>query len=193
MAGFWKRAVLLLVFTLSGASGLIYEVLWTRRLTHIFGSTTLAVSTVLAAFMGGLAVGSVLLGGWADRHRSRGLRAYGLLEVAIGMLGFSIPLLLGAVGFVYLRLAPALESSPMIFFVAQFLLVGLVLVLPCALMGGTLPILARWLVGRESEIGGRVAVLYAANTLGACAGAAAATYVLLPFVGVREASSWPWR
>ncbi len=186
MAGFWKRAVLLLVFTFSGASGLIYEVLWTRRLTHIFGSTTLAVSTVLAAFMGGLAVGSVLLGGWADRNRHRALRAYGLLEVAIGLLGFSIPLLLGAVGFVYLRLAPALESSPMAFFVVQFLLVGLVLVLPCALMGGTLPILARWLVGRESEIGGRVAVLYAANTLGACAGAAAATYVLLPFVGVRE-------
>ena len=183
MAGSWKRAVLLLVFTLSGASGLIYEVLWTRRLTHIFGSTTLAVSTVLAAFMGGLAVGSVLLGGWADRHRHRALRAYGLLEVAIGLLGFSIPLLLGAVGFVYLRLAPALESSPMIFFVVQFLLVGLVLVLPCALMGGTLPILARWLVGRESEIGGRVAALYAANTLGACAGAAAATYVLLPFCG----------
>ena len=74
----------------------------------------------------------------------------------------------------------------MIFFVVQFLLVGLVLVLPCALMGGTLPILARWLVGREYEIGGRVAVLYAANTLGACAGAAAATYVLLPFSGVRE-------
>jgi spermidine synthase len=184
--GFPQRAVLLLVFTLSGASGLIYEVLWTRRLTHIFGSTTLAVSTVLAAFMGGLAVGSVLLGGWADRHRARALRAYGVLEIAIGLLGFSIPLLLRAVEAVYLRLAPGLESSPMIFFVAQFILVGLVLVLPCALMGGTLPILARWLVGREQEIGGRVAVLYAANTLGACAGAAAATYALLPFAGVRE-------
>jgi spermidine synthase len=186
LAGSVKGAVVLSVFTFSGASGLIYEVLWTRRLTHIFGSTTLAVSTVLAAFMGGLAVGSVLLGGWADRNRGRALRAYGVLEIAVGLLGFSIPLLLQAVGFVYLRLAPALESSPMIFFVAQFLLVGLVLVLPCALMGGTLPILARWLVGREQEIGGRVAVLYAANTLGACAGAAAATYLLLPFAGVRE-------
>ena len=59
---FWKRAALLAVFTFSGASGLVYEVLWTRRLTHIFGSTTLAVSTVLAAFMGGLAAGSYLLG-----------------------------------------------------------------------------------------------------------------------------------
>jgi spermidine synthase len=185
-SGSLRRAVLLLVFTLSGASGLVYEVLWTRRLTHVFGSTTLAVSTVLAAFMGGLALGSVLLGAWADRHRDRALRTYGWLEIAIGLLGFSIPLLLRAVEAVYLRLAPALESSPMIFFVAQFLLVGLVLVVPCALMGGTLPILARWMVGRGQEIGGRVGVLYAANTLGACAGTAVATYVLLPNAGVRE-------
>ena len=91
-----RNGLLLLVFTLSGASGLIYEVLWTRRLTHIFGSTTLAVSTVLAAFMGGLALGSVLLGAWADRNRARSLRAYGLLELAIGLFGLFVPALLGA-------------------------------------------------------------------------------------------------
>src|SRR5262245_60905850 len=112
-AGAWRRALLLVVFTLSGASGLIYEVLWTRRLTHIFGSTTLAVSTVLAAFMGGLALGSVLLGAWADRHRERALRGYGLLEFAIALLGIAIPLLLKTVEVVYLAVAPALENVPM--------------------------------------------------------------------------------
>lgn len=181
-----ERAILLVVFTLSGAAGLIYEVLWTRRLTHIFGSTTLAVSTVLAAFMGGFALGSYLLGAWADRNRRKALRAYGLLEIAIGVLGLAVPLLLRAVEAAYLGLSPALERAPMLFFVAQFLLVGLVLILPCVLMGGTLPILARWLVGREDEIGGRVGTLYAANTFGAAAGTAAATYVLLPSAGVRE-------
>jgi spermidine synthase len=185
-SGLWRNGLLFLVFTVSGASGLIYEVLWTRRLTHVFGSTTLAVSTVLAAFMGGLAVGSVLLGGWADRNRPRALRAYGLLELAIGAFGFFVPLLLGAVEGAYVRLAPLLEASPMLFVVAQFLLAGAVLAVPCALMGGTLPVLARWLVGRESEIGGRVGALYAANTLGACAGTAAATYLLLPNAGVRS-------
>ena len=183
---FLKRAALLAVFTFSGASGLVYEVLWTRRLTLIFGSTTLAVSTVLAAFMGGLAAGSYLLGAWADRHRDRALQAYGLLEIAIGVLGLAVPFLLKAVEAVYLGLAPALENAPMAFFVAQFLLVGLVLVLPCVLMGGTLPVLARWLVGREDEIGARVGALYAANTLGAALGTASATYVLLPNAGVRE-------
>jgi spermidine synthase len=185
-AGAWRRALLLVVFTLSGASGLIYEVLWTRRLTHIFGSTTLAVSTVLAAFMGGLALGSVLLGAWADRNRERALRGYGLLEIAIAVLGLAIPLLLKAVQTIYLAVAPALENAPMAFFLVQFVLVGAVLALPCALMGGTLPMLARWLVGREEEIGGRVGALYAANTLGAFAGTAAATYGLLPHTGVRE-------
>ncbi len=181
-----RRAVLVLVFTLSGASALIYEVLWTRRLTHVFGSTTLAVSTVLAAFMGGLAAGSLLFGRWADRNRAKALRAYGLLELAIGLLGVLVPLLLRAVAAIYLRLAPALESAPTVFFVVQFLLAGAVLALPCALMGGTLPVLARWLVGREQDIGGRVGMLYAANTLGAGVGTAAAAYLLLPYLGVRE-------
>ena len=185
-SGLLQRAVLLVVFTLSGAAGLIYEVLWTRRLTHIFGSTTLAVSTVLAAFMGGLALGSYLLGAWADRNREKALRTYALLEFAIALLALAVPLLLRAVETAYLGLSPALEKAPMLFFVAQFLLVGLVLILPCVLMGGTLPILARWLVDREDDIGARVGTLYAANTLGAAAGTAAATYVLLPRAGVRE-------
>ncbi len=184
-ATFLKRAALVGIFTFSGASGLVYEVLWTRRLTHIFGSTTLAVSTVLAAFMGGLAAGSWLLGAWADRNRGTALRAYGRLELAIGALGLAVPFLLKAVEAVYLSLAPALENAPMAFFVVQFVLVGLVLALPCVLMGGTLPVLARWLVGREDEIGGSVGALYAANTLGAAIGTGTAAYVLLPRVGVR--------
>ena len=185
-----KRLVLLFVFMLSGAAGLIYEVLWTRRLTLIFGSTTLAVSTVLAAYMGGLALGAFLLGRWADRNRPKALRTYGWLELAIAVMGLAVPFLLRGVAAVYLALAPALESFPTGFFVIQFLLVGAVLAVPCALMGGTLPLLARWLVGREEEIGGRVAGLYAANTLGAGLGTAAATYVLLPNVGVRAGELW---
>jgi spermidine synthase len=181
-----RRAALVGIFTFSGASALVYEVLWTRRLTHIFGSTTLAVSTVLAAFMGGLAAGSWLLGGWADRNRGKTLRAYGVLEIAIAGLGLAVPFLLKAVEAVYLGLAPALEDAPTGFFVVQFLLVGLVLALPCILMGGTLPVLARWLVGREDEIGASVGALYAANTLGAALGTGTAAYVLLPRLGVRE-------
>ena len=145
------------------------------------------MSTVLAAFMGGLALGSYLLGAWADRNREKALRTYGLLEIAIALLGLAVPAAPARRGSrVPGPLPRAREGLPMLFFVAQFLLVGLVLILPCVLMGGTLPILARWLIGREDEIGGRVGTLYAANTFGAAAGTAAATYVLLPRAGVRE-------
>jgi spermidine synthase len=183
--GAFSRRVLFLLFALSGASALMYEVLWTRRLTRVFGSTTFAVSTVLAAFMLGLAGGALLLGRWADRHRGRALAAYGVLELAIGVLGLVVPLLLRAVESAYVPLAPLLEAAPTLYFVAQFALSGIVLVLPCALMGGTLPLLARWLVGREDEVGPRVGALYAANTFGACLGTASVNYALLPAAGVR--------
>jgi len=181
-----KQGILLLVFTLSGAAGLVSEVLWSRRLTHVFGSTTLAISTVLAAFMGGLAAGSYAIGAWGDRKPRRALFAYGILELGIGVFGLAVPLLLRAVEAVYLAFAPAMDRSPFLFFAAQFLLVAPVLVLPCALMGGTLPLLARWLVARQEEIGAGVGTLYAANTLGAAVGTATATYVLLPRLGVRS-------
>lgn len=189
MAGFphprhWVRRLLLLLFFLSGASALIYEVTWTRRLTHIFGSTTLAVSTVLAAFMGGLALGSYLLGRVADRRAGKALATYGALEISVGLLALGVPLFLRGVAAIYLALAPLLERVPQLFFFIQFLLVGAVIVLPTALMGGTFPVLARWLVAREDEVSVRVGSLYAANTLGAGAGTALATYLLLPVVGV---------
>src|SRR5437762_14152633 len=83
----------LLCFFLSGASGLVFEVVWTRELTLVFGSTTLAIATVLSVFMGGLALGSWLFGRFADRLRSP-LRAYALAEAAIGLYALLVPLLL---------------------------------------------------------------------------------------------------
>src|SRR5919206_1469917 len=83
-------AVVLACFFLSGASGLIFELLWTRLLTLVFGSTTLAVSTVLTAFMGGLGLGSYLAGRLADRLRDP-VRAYALAEAAIGVYALGVP------------------------------------------------------------------------------------------------------
>ena len=85
------RAVILACFFLSGASGLILEMLWTRMLTLVFGSTTLAVSTVLTAFMGGLGLGSYLAGRIADRLRNP-VRTYALTEAAIGVYALLVPL-----------------------------------------------------------------------------------------------------
>jgi spermidine synthase len=182
----WVRTLLIAVFFSSGASGLIYELVWTRRLAHILGSTTLAISTVLVAFMGGLALGTYLVGRYADRRGEKSLAVYGAFEIGIAFLALVLPLLLRGAAGVYVALAPSLEASPQTLFLLQFLLVGAVIVLPTSLMGGTLPLLARWLVVREEQVVGRVGTLYAANTLGAAAGAALATYWLLPDLGVRQ-------
>src|SRR5678816_88094 len=89
------RAVLLACFFLSGSSGLILENLWTRELGLVFGSTTLAISTVLATFMGGLGLGSFLAGRYADRIKNP-VRAYALAEAAIGLYALLIPVILWA-------------------------------------------------------------------------------------------------
>src|SRR3990172_7230687 len=142
--------LLLLCFFLSGASGLCLEVVWVRQLTHVFGSTTLAISTVLATFMGGLALGSWLGGRYADRTRRGALASYALCELGIAACALVIPLALGG-----------------------FALSGLVLVAPTTLMGATLPILARHVVRTRADfgvLGRRVGTLYAANTAGAVFG-----------------------
>ena len=177
-------APFLLALFFSGASGLVYEITWMRRLTHVFGSSTLAVSTVLAAFMGGLALGSFLFGRIVDRRPQSALLLYGLLEIGIGLLALSMPLLFQVAGATYLGLYPPLEDLPWLFFVVQFVLVGAAILLPTLLMGGTLPVLVRGLVARLEDLSQRSGSLYAANTLGAGAGAAITTYSLLPTLGV---------
>src|SRR4029453_2624469 len=89
-----------LCFIFSGATGLIYEVLWARMLGLVFGATTLAVSTVLAAFMGGLALGSELAGKFASRNR-RPFSAYGWLEIGIAVYAVLVQFLFRWVDHLY--------------------------------------------------------------------------------------------
>ena len=85
-----------LLFLATGASGLVYQVVWQRYLLNIFGSTIYSISTVLAAFMGGLALGSVLMGVLVPRIR-RCLPIYGLLEIVVGISALLIPPFLGII------------------------------------------------------------------------------------------------
>src|SRR5512145_677102 len=87
-------------FILSGATGLIYEILWARMLGLVFGATTIAVSTVLAAFMGGLALGSALAGRLASRI-TKPVSAYGWMEIGIAVYALLVPLMFQAVDSLY--------------------------------------------------------------------------------------------
>jgi len=177
------------LFFLSGATGLIYELLWVRVLYQSFGSTIQSVTTVVAAYMGGLGLGAWALGRRADRT-PRPAVLYGWLEIAIGIFGILSPLVLGLAHWVYIGTAGALALGGGASVALRFGLAALVLLIPTTLMGGTLPVLTRALMGEDRGLlKPSLGRLYGLNTLGAMTGTALAGFLLIEFVGVR-ASLW---
>ncbi len=177
-------AVLLPLFLTSGATSLVYETVWERELHLVAGTSQLAVITVLAAFMAGLAAGGFLSGRVADRV-ARPLLVYGILEGAIGLYALLYPVLVSAVEPIYGAFWAAFHPSPLVFAVFQFLLFGLMLLPPTIAMGGTLPLLARFAAGDSEQAGVRIGLLYGANTIGAVIGVGLAGFFLLPKLGLQ--------
>ncbi|MBN1334987.1 MAG: fused MFS/spermidine synthase [Deltaproteobacteria bacterium] len=179
---------LLPLFLLSGATSLVYETLWGRELHLVFGTSQVAIATVLAAFMGGLSLGGFLMSRLADRIR-RPVRVYGLLEGGIGLYALAFPVLLKSIVPFYLGFWRWLEPSPTVFSAFQALLAGLLLLVPTTCMGATLPLLARFATTRLSLAGHRVGLLYGVNTAGAVLGTFLAGFVLLPYLGLDATTS----
>jgi spermidine synthase len=171
-------------FFLSGATALVYEVVWLRMLGLVFGHTVHAITTVLAAFMAGLALGGILLGRRVALMPNL-IRTYGWLEIGIGLSCAAVPGLLALAAPLYLSLHGLLEGVPAAFGLLQFLMLFLILLVPTTLMGGTLPVLSQALARRGSSPGRTIGALYAANTFGAVLGVALAGYALLPALGNR--------
>jgi spermidine synthase len=180
-----RRTALYALFFLSGASALIYELVWQRHLNLLFGVSTLSVSAVLAAFMGGLALGGFLFGRLADRT-SRPLRLYAWLEAGIGVTGLFIPLAFMLLSRVYTLLYASLDPGPCGGTFLRFGLASLVLGLPATLIGGTLPIMGRLVVRRTTTLPTAFSLLYGVNTLGAVTGAALTGFVLLRSRGMQQ-------
>lgn len=169
-------------FFLSGAAGLIFEIVWLRHLGRTLGATTVAVATTTAAYMGGLALGSHLGGKIADRLR-RPLAVYGVLEVAVAAMGALVPWLCGIIPIFDERWLADLESG----FgraLVRFFVAFAVLIIPTTAMGMTLPVLSRAVAPRLGTVGREVGALYAINIAGAVAGAALAGFVLIPHLGL---------
>ena len=180
----WLLLVASICFFTSGAAGLIYQVVWTRMLTQIFGNTTYAIATVLAAFMAGLAIGSYLFGRIADRGKNDFL-LYGILEAGVGIYGLAVPWLFDRGRLIYIPLFSLNDSNPMAFNLLLFGLAFVLLVLPTLLMGATMPVLSRFFVKSFTQLGRRVGDLYATNTLGAVLGCGFSGYYLIPAFGMR--------
>ena len=150
----------------------------------LFGNTVYAVTTVLAAFMAGLALGSEWLGRWSERRQDP-IFFYALLEFGVAALGAVSLASLAGIRVLYAHASPAIEAFVSLRAVLRFVLAAIVLLPPTFLMGGTLPVLVRGLRSRALSLGTRVSRLYWLNTLGAAVGVIAAGFWLLAIFGGR--------
>jgi len=168
----------------SGASSLSFEVIWVRALGLSFGTSVPAVTTVVAAFMMGLALGSLLFGRYADRH-PHPIRLYSLLELGVGTSSIAVSLLLLAGGGAMRGLATLAEATGPLLPLVRFAVFFALLVVPTTLMGATLPVLVRALArsGAEARVMG---TLYAANTAGAVVGVLLPDGLLIPHLGLTQ-------
>lgn len=178
-----RFAVLVFCFAVSGFAALVYQTVFSQELTLALGATQPAIAAVLAATMAGLALGAAAAGRF-EAGLARPLKVYALLELGIGLSAALVPFAVGLAG----RLQAVLfagrtdEAWPAWLFNLGAALA--IVSVPSALMGATLPLLARRVVRTSEELGRRISWLYAINTFGAAAGALAGAYLLLPRFGL---------
>lgn len=180
------RLAIFAMFFLSGAAGLIYEVVWARQLVLVFGNTTQAVSAILTGYFGGLAIGALIGGRIADQVR-RPLRLYGILELILVAVVLVTPTLFRGLHEVYRAGYAKLEDEATLLALVRYGLALLALAPATILMGATLPTLSRHLSRRRAELGRTFGRLYAVNTGGAVAGTLLAGVVLIELVGLTGA------
>ncbi len=167
-----------LFLVISGVAALTYQVVWVRLLGLSMGSTSASVSTVLAAFFLGLAIGSYLAER-ITRNRIDNLNVYIVLEAVIGISGLALlPVLLNLDH----MMAALTEWGSLLQF--KFAVTMALLVIPTMCMGATFPVMAAILVRRQADMGKRVSQLYSLNTAGAVFGALLAGFVFVPNWGL---------
>ena len=182
-------AALSLLFFFSGCALSSIRILWLRLLGLVFGVTVYAASTVLAAFMAGLALGSLLAGRIADRVRHP-LRWFAAAECGIALSAIASPWMLGALERAYVAWFPSLPAVSGAVTGVRLLMAGAALIVPTLLMGTTLPLVLRSSLVSGGKLGLRLGVLYASNTTGAIVGTLVSGLWLIPTVpGIRSISA----
>src|SRR5438445_617540 len=171
------------LFFCSGGTALVYEVVWSKYLAQMFGSTIQAQTVVLGVFMGGLALGNYLLGRTADKL-GRPLRAYGFVEIGIGIYAFSFPALFALADGCFIKIGSGILAKAALLLALKAVLSTTLLLAPTILMGSTLPLMSAWLQKFSNEPSRYAARFYSINSLGAVCGAALAGFYLVENWGI---------
>jgi len=183
------RSLLLLFFFISGACGLVYEIVWLRIMGLIFGNTTFATSTVLSGYMAGLGLGALYFGkvidseGKAPGRWKDPVRFYGWLEAGVGVYALLTPLIWKLIDIIHIWFYRAFDPSFLQFSLFRFAVSFTALLIPTFLMGGTLPVIAKYFVQQKEDTAKNVGLLYALNTLGAVIGVLFSSFISLYYFG----------
>jgi predicted membrane-bound spermidine synthase len=182
-----SRGLLSSFLVLSGATGLVYEVIWSKALADILGNSGQAHAIVLATFMGGLALGTWLFGGLSDRVQ-RPLALYAAIELFVGLYALVFPSVQGWLGAGFLSFAGELSEG--VRPVAKLTFAALSLLAPTVAMGGTMPAMMKHATRSDPSIRATLAHLYAVNSFGAALGAWLAGTISLPASGLSATARW---
>jgi spermidine synthase len=177
-----RKKIILIAFVLSGMAALIYEVVWTRPLQFVLGSTIYTVSIILATFMGGLGLGSWVISKFVDKIKNLPA-AYALMELGIGLYGVLLLILFNILPHAYRAIYP-IHQNFYVFEFLQLLLTFGILLIPTTLMGATFPVIAKFYTQRK--VGKGIGEIYSANNLGAIFGSFAAGFMLIPILGIKS-------
>ncbi len=177
---------IMLIYFASGACSLIDEVVWVRLLKLTLGNTVYASSVVVSMFMGGLALGALIMGRYSDRIKEH-LRLYALLETLVTISALLLPWALKLSDNIYIWFYRAYDPTHGQLLIVQVIISAAILLVPSMIMGSTLPLLGRFVTALEKEAGHLVGKLYALNTLGAAAGCFLAGFIFIRAFGVMGA------
>lgn len=180
-----NKNLLITIFGLSGMAALIYEIIWIRPLTLVFGSSVYAVSTIISSFILGLAIGSWLAGKYSDRI-SNHLKYFAIFQIGIGIYGLLLLPVFSSLPGVYLEFYQLTFPNHYLFQFTQILMAMGIISIPATMMGTTLPLMVKTYSKNFTTIGSDVGRLDAANSIGAVFGTLAAGFLLLPLLGIQD-------
>lgn len=177
------QIILFTVLFLSGVSALIYQIVWIRRFGLVFGVDVFTMATVLSAFMGGLAIGSLIFGRLADKLKNP-LTLFLILESGIGLFAILFPFTFKGLINLYTPIIQSPGISDYSGQVVKFIFSFIYLLIPTTLMGGTLPVIFKFFVKRLNNLGWHISSLFAINNLGAVIGCFLAGFILIKTFGI---------
>jgi spermidine synthase len=177
------QIILFTVLFLSGVSALIYQIVWIRRFGLVFGVDVFTMATVLSAFMGGLALGSLIFGRLADKIKSP-LKLFMLLEFGIALFAFMFPVTFKGLINIYTPIIQNFGLSDYSGQMVKFIFSFIYLLIPTTLMGGTLPVIFKFFVRHLNSLGWQISNLFAINNLGAVMGCFISGFILIRTFGI---------